>query len=165
MFVVLIGSLPLWPNPTKVNHMEWIGTSRRPFCWSSTPNPPARKMAVKPCTKRKRKMWWCPILHEVQFVVIVPLRNNGHTNLVLAYFTFILYTLSGIWTALRDKYSLGTYSLAVTAHWDSLCIGHMKYSQAGLNTLTPYLSCQLCNRCHLSNSHQHSRTPVLLKAT
>ena len=75
MFVVLIGSLPLWTNPTKINHMEWIGTWRRPFCWSSTPSPPARKMA-KLCTKRKRKMWWFPILHEVQFVVIVPLRNN-----------------------------------------------------------------------------------------
>lgn len=96
IFVVLIGSLPLWPNPTKINHMEWIRTWRRSFCWTSTPNPPFRKMA-KPCTKRKRKMWWCPILHEVQFAVIVPLRNNGHTNLVLVYFTFILYTLLYVW--------------------------------------------------------------------
>jgi hypothetical protein len=97
MFVVLIGIIPVWPNLTKINHTEWIGTSRRPFCWSSTPSPPARKMAVAPCTKRKRKMWWCPNLHEAYFVVIISLRNNGHTYLVLAYFTFALYALLYVW--------------------------------------------------------------------
>lgn len=43
----LIGRLHLWSNPTKRNHMEQIGTSRRPFYWSTTPNPPTRKMVVK----------------------------------------------------------------------------------------------------------------------
>jgi hypothetical protein len=59
-----------------------IVISQGPFCWSSTPNPPTRKMVVKPCTNRNRKMWWCSILHEEQLFIIVTLRNNGKHEIV-----------------------------------------------------------------------------------
>jgi len=50
--------------------------SRRPHGWSSTPNPPTSKMAVKPHTNRKPKMWCCSICREVHFLVIVPLSSG-----------------------------------------------------------------------------------------
>ena len=30
--------------------------TQRPFCWSTTPNPPVRKLVVKVNTNRKHKM-------------------------------------------------------------------------------------------------------------
>jgi len=47
-----------------------IGTSWKLLCWSSTPNPPTPM-------DRKRKMWWCSILHEVQLFITVSPRSNG----------------------------------------------------------------------------------------
>jgi len=59
-----------------------VVNSRGPFCWSSTPNPPTRKMVVKPCSNRNRKMMWCSILHEEQLFIFVTLRNNGKHEIV-----------------------------------------------------------------------------------
>jgi len=47
-----------------------IGTSWKLLCWSSTPIPPTPM-------DRKRKMWWCSILHEVQLFITVSPRSNG----------------------------------------------------------------------------------------
>lgn len=59
-----------------------IVTSRAPFCLSSTPNPPTRKMVVKPCSNRHRKIMWCFISHEEQLFIFVTLRNNGKHEIV-----------------------------------------------------------------------------------
>lgn len=50
----------------KLYKQNWsrIWLSWRPFCSSTTPNPPTTKMVVKPRTKSKRKMWWCSILMQ-----------------------------------------------------------------------------------------------------
>lgn len=59
-----------------------IVIQRWPFCWSSTPIPPSRKMVVKPCSNRNSKMVWCSILHEEQLFIFVTLRNNGKHEIV-----------------------------------------------------------------------------------
>jgi hypothetical protein len=75
----LFGSVP----QKEINRYK-IGTSRRSFYWSSTPNPPTSKLVVKPRTITKHKIWWCSILDEVQFFIIVPLRCNGQREIVSA---------------------------------------------------------------------------------
>ena len=83
MFMVLIDRHPLALNPQKVLTCNYTGTSQRPFCWSSTPSPPTRKMVSKPRTGRKCKRWWCFVLHDLLPFVDVPFRNNVqyHTKL------------------------------------------------------------------------------------
>lgn len=61
-------------------------------CCSSTPNPPTSKMVFKPGTNRKRKICWCSKLYEVQFLTILPLRNNGQRT-TLKHNTLLKYLL------------------------------------------------------------------------
>jgi len=66
------------------------------FCWSFMLHPLTRRMVVKPHMSGKCKMLCCSILHEMQFVLIVPLSNSGqHTTMkhIQAVFTihFVLY--------------------------------------------------------------------------
>jgi hypothetical protein len=67
-----------------------IGTSWKLLCWSCTPIPPTS-------IDRKRKMWWCSILHEVLFSITVSLRNNGqhkifkHIQIDHIYFLIFLF--------------------------------------------------------------------------
>ena len=66
----------LWTNPQKDITYNKTGTLQRPFCCSSTPNLPIRKMVAKPHTSRKCKMWWCFVLHDFPPFLVVPFRNN-----------------------------------------------------------------------------------------
>jgi hypothetical protein len=59
------------PPQSKVTCILW-----RPFFWCSKPNPSIWKMVVEPCTDRKLKLWWCSILHDAQFFIVVPSRND-----------------------------------------------------------------------------------------
>jgi hypothetical protein len=76
VFVVLIAKLPLWSKLPERYQCNNIGTSRRLFCCSSTPNPPTRKMVSKPRTGRKCRMWWFSVIHDFLPFIVVPLRNN-----------------------------------------------------------------------------------------
>lgn len=66
------------------------------FCWPFMLHPLTRRMVVKPHMSGKCKMLWYSILHELQFVIIVPFSNSGqHTIMkhIQAVFTinFVLY--------------------------------------------------------------------------
>jgi hypothetical protein len=54
----------------------------RNHMWVLMLNPPTRNMVVKPCGNRKWKTCWCLILHEVQFLILVTLRNNGQHEII-----------------------------------------------------------------------------------
>jgi hypothetical protein len=65
------------------------------FFWSFMLHPLTRRIVVKPHMSGKCKML-CSILHEMQFVIIIPLSNSGqHTTMmhIEAVFTihFVLY--------------------------------------------------------------------------
>ena len=82
VFLLLIGRVPLWPSSTQV--------TRNPFCWSSTPKPPAGKTVLKTHTNTKRKMWCCSVLRDLQFLIIAPVRNNvKHETTQLTQITVI----------------------------------------------------------------------------
>jgi len=51
----LISRLLLGSSPQNEITRSENGTLRRPFVWSSTPNPPNSKIGVKPRTNRKGK--------------------------------------------------------------------------------------------------------------
>jgi hypothetical protein len=67
--LVLTSSFLRCPIPTKTNHMNTFGLS-------ATPSPLTSKTVLRPLTYGKHQMWWCPILHEIQFFKTVPLRNK-----------------------------------------------------------------------------------------
>jgi len=54
---------------------------RRPFIWTSTPNPPTRKMVVKARTNGMCIMWWV-ILHDVQLFVTLRVRIRAQYETV-----------------------------------------------------------------------------------
>jgi hypothetical protein len=49
----------------------------------------------KPCTDRKCRKWWCSILHEVQFFIIVPPGNTGQHR--IWYYIISLQLSYGLW--------------------------------------------------------------------
>ena len=48
-----------------------------PFWWSTE-----KKMAGKPRKRRKCKLWWCSVMHEVQIFTTVPVRNKVQREFV-----------------------------------------------------------------------------------
>lgn len=83
-FLGFIGILLLWSNHTNSNWSR-IWLSRRPFCSSTTPNPPTTKV-VKPRTKSKRKMRRCSILMQQWIIWNCRLANSSR----LFYFQIVL---------------------------------------------------------------------------
>ena len=69
------------PKPQNEIALNKIRISRRP-CLPSTPNPPTTKMVVKPRTNGQSKMWWCSVLHEVQFIINAPLTDMRNIKFI-----------------------------------------------------------------------------------
>lgn len=62
------------------------------FYWSFMLHPFTRRMVGKPHISGKCKMLWCSILHEMRFVMIVPLSNSGqHTTMKHIQGVFIIH--------------------------------------------------------------------------